>query len=74
MSRRRSDPEIHQIDTAGGINEWLRSPLLHSKEGAARSTEPDHDTYSIPARICLGVAIFGAVLLVAAFASAYLVR
>jgi hypothetical protein len=36
--------------------------------------QPDINAYSLPARICLGIAIFGSPLLVAVLASIYLIR
>ncbi|MBR0731093.1 hypothetical protein JQ636_40560 [Bradyrhizobium japonicum] len=51
------------------------SPVLHIKGGGGMIGQPHFNSYSIQARICLGIAIFGAALLVAALlASTYLVQ
>jgi hypothetical protein len=56
---------------------WLRlcTSSVAEREGRAMTDLPHFDSYSIPARICLGVAIFGGAVLVAmAITSIYVMQ
>ncbi|WP_284275672.1 hypothetical protein [Bradyrhizobium iriomotense] len=54
---------MHRLDTAADMIGSIRQDCR--RRGKAVIQEPQFDTYSVQARICLGVAIFGAALFLA---------